>query len=298
MAGRPKSPYRAETDKGRRFGIVATDDDRTRIAHLARWYCLSADHLARYELADERLWNPYLNGLPPGQRTTEYEKKIRAIKERLGKLVRVQENPGNHTGPLVGSALVDDGKVAWFATRYGITVAALPWRFRSTINPQFAAHAMMAADIGMQVESLGFRVYSERELASGTDKNGDEITTPIESHYTNSSGVRTAKKPDVAIISQDMRSFHAIEVERDQNRSLSTYAEKLRAYDDNPALTGVWYLCAYEATANRIKTAATRVFGDRPFNLRVRVVGERDGWHGVPDLRNDERLVEDLRRLT
>lgn len=289
MAGRPKSQYRMLTDLGREHGVRLTDTDRTRIAHLGRWYSLSAEQLARFELGLHD-WNE-------DQFTPEFEAHVYAIKRRLAKLVRVRENAGNHTGPFVGSAFAASGTTVWHATRYGISSSTLPWRFRSDINPQFADHAMMAADIGMQIESFGFRVYSERELASGTDKNGDEITTPIESHFINSAGTKTGKKPDVVVVSKDLRSFHAIEVERDQNRAISTYTEKLRAYDDNPAMTGVWYLCASEATANRVKTAASRVFGDRPFNLRVRVVGERVGWAGVPNLSQEERFTEDLRRL-
>lgn len=297
MAGRPKSTYRARSDRGREFGVVATPQDRVRLGHLARWYCLSAEHLARYELEDEALWNPYLTGLPTGERTEAYAKRVRSIKERLGKLVRVQDNPGNHTGPFVGSALVDDGLTAWYATRYGITAAHLPWRFRSAINPQFAAHAMMAADVGMQIESLGYTVYSEREIATATAKSGEEIPTRIESTYTTGTGSQVKKRPDLAVVAPDGERFHAIEVEREQNRALGVYAEKLTAYDSNPAMTGVWYLCAYPATARRVARAANKVFANRDFNLRVRVVPALDRWHGIEGLATDDALLSDLRRV-
>lgn len=246
---------------------------------------------------DPRLWRPDLRPEDAPKDDT-FGREVHSVNVRLRKLRAVEENPGNHTGPMVGSALVDDNKTAWFATRYGATVGGLPWRFRSSINPQFAAHAMMAADVGMQVETMGMKVLSERELASRTDKHGDEVTTDIESFFYTSTGSKVGKKPDLAVLSRDGRSFHAIEVERDRDRAASTYAEKLRAYDDNPAIKGVWYLCAYEATANRVKAAASRVFGDRPFPLRVRVLEDLNGWSGIPGLERDEALISDLRRLT
>lgn len=297
MATRPKSPLRATTRSGTEFGVKTMPKDQQRIAMLARWYCLSPEHVARAEI-DHRLWRPDLVALQPGETMTrEYRSAIRSVKQRFWKLSSVEENAGNHTGPLVGSALVGDGLVAWYATRYGISAASLPWRFRSGINPQFAAHAWMAADIGMQVESLGFRVLSERELSIKTDRNGEEVETQIESPYVNSQGNSVLKKPDVAVISKDARTFIAVEVEKDQNRPIATYMEKMKAYERNGACRAVWYMCGSDTTANRVATAAERVFGNRNYPLRIYTVPGTDGWMGLPGLEQNEGLVNDLRSL-
>lgn len=292
---RPKSPYRVKTPNAN-FGIRTTDTDRDRLAFLARWYCASPDRLVRAEL-DPKFWDPALTGLPEGEATAEYVSRLRAIKQRLWKLGSVEENPGNHTGPFVGSALVGDGKTAYFATRYGTSVASIPWRFRSSINPQFAAHAWMAADIGMQIERLGYRVLSERELSTGWDRHGQEFATQVESKYVTSSGQSVTKKPDIAVLSADEESFIAVEVERDLNRPIPTYREKLRAYQDNAAIKAVWYVCISETTAARVIAAANDVFQDRPFPLRIYVAGVHDGWHFIRDLESKPSLMSDLEGL-
>lgn len=300
---RPRSAYRAVTDGGREFGVQPTSDDRRRLAQLARWYALTAEHLARLEVSPAD-WFPHVTGATDEPLAAAYSTRVTAIKKRLAKLARVEENVGNHTGPLVGSSPSFVNQTAWYCTRYGISVANLPWRFRSSINPQFAAHAFMAADIGTQIEAFGHIVYSERELTTRIDRHGGEITAPVESWYTAVSGVRTAKKPDVAVLAADGRHFIAIEVERDQNRPLATYQEKLRAYDDNANISAVWYLCASPATVNRVGAAADRVFGDRDYPLRILHVGSDsggtgagDGWAGVVGLEQYSSLSHDLDTL-
>ena len=288
-AGRPKSSHRMMTDRGRETGISPTPTDAKRIALLSRWYSLSAEQITRFELGD-------FNGVMPKDSDT-FRKKNYAVKRRLAKLVRVQENPGNHTGPLVGSTYSNSRKIVWYPTRYGTTLASVPWRVRPEINPHFADHAMMAADVGMQVEALGYHVYSERELASGTDRYGEEITINMESYYIARSGQQTGKKPDVAVVSRDERSFIAIEVERDTDRTTTTYVEKLKAYEDNPAVHAVWYVCESEATANRVATAADQVFGTRNFNLKIKVIGQDSDWMGVPRLTEQENMMNDLRSM-
>lgn len=297
MAGRPKSPYRVESDKGRQYGIVTTPLDRTRITMLGRWYCLSANHIARAETNPESLTNPHLNYTGPDTPTRDYASRLRGVKERFGKLVRVQENSGNHTGPLVGSALVDDGKVAWYATRYGMTAASAPWRIKSTINPQFAAHAWMAADVGLQLEQLGHRVLSEREMGTKTDEHGNQIDTNFDSEYVTSTGSQITKKPDVAVLAPNERNFIAVEVERDKDRPASVYVDKLKAYEGNANIVAVWYVCGSEVTARRVATAAERVFGERDFPLRIKVASGFDGWNGIDNLTAQPSLVGDLAAL-
>lgn len=288
------SLLKAVKDSGRRTGIVVTEDDKRRIAMLARWYSLSPDHIARDEL-DERIWNPDLNPNPTEEDRAAFASKVYAVKRRLAKLSRVEES-GTHIGPLVGGGRFDYTDSTWFATQYGATAVELPWKLRSTINPQQVRHAWFAADVGMQIERFGHTVVSERELSTAVTVEGEELALDFNSAYVNpSSGVTTNKKPDVAVMNSEQDKFIAIEVENDKNRSRSTYTEKLKAYDSNPRVAAVWYLCSSQTTANRVGSAASSLFGTGAnFPLRIRVIDRENGWMGIERLPQDERLMTDL----
>src|SRR5699024_9600283 len=117
-------------------------------------------------------WHPGYGGdMSAG---SSYASRVYATKRRLSKLSKIIPKAGNRTGPMAGYVLVDDGKVAWYATQYAATAAGLPWTLRADINPQFAAHAWMSADIGGQLERRGVSVLSEREVMTGTDRTGEE----------------------------------------------------------------------------------------------------------------------------
>lgn len=294
-AGRPKSSLRAVNDRGREVGVHVTPMDVRRIEALGRWYCLSPHHLARIEVGPEA-WHPSL--LPESQPgpTPEYERVLYAIKRRLARLSRVQENAGNHVGPVVGSALVHEGLTAWYATRYGSTAASLPWSGRSSVNPFLAAHAWMAASVGMQIEALGIPVVSERELSTGLDRTGAALEAPFDSEYVSPNGARTTKKPDIAVLSPDGRSYIAIEVERDRNRPLVTYREKLIAYRDNPAIKGVWYLTSNATTQDRVLRAAKDVL-PRGFPFITRVLDDVCGLMEIRNPDRDENLMGHLRQI-
>lgn len=295
MANRPKRAYRATSDAGRTFGVEVTTRDAERLSALVRWYCLTAEHIARMEMPQDT-WNPGITGLLDGDPHPDFAKHLYAVKRRLAKLARVDES-GTHSGPLTQGVIVEPGRTGWYATRYGATAAGSPWQIRSGINPQFASHAWMAADVGLQIESLGHTVLSERELASGIDREGEEVTTSIASQIIGTNGQSVSKKPDLAVLSSDHRSFLAVEVEKWRDRPLSHYTEKLRAYDDNPAVKTVWYLCASDTVANRVATAAERVFGDREYPLRIRTTTQTPTWNGVLGMESDARLLGDLEGL-
>lgn len=281
-------------ESGRRVGIAITEDDKRRVSMLARWYSLSPQHIARAEL-DERIWNPDLNPNPTDEDRADFGKRVYAVRRRLSKLASIEE-AGTHVGPLVGGGRFDYNASTWFATQYGATALKLPWRLKSSINPQFVRHAWFAADAGLQIERLGFTVLSERELATGVMVDGEEVPLDLNSAFVNkSTGAMTNKKPDVAVLNTQMDRFIAVEVENDTDRSLNTYIEKLKAYDSNTDVHAVWYLCSSQATANRVGNAATTVFGKGgSFPLRIRVIEGRDDWMGIERLRNDERLMSDL----
>lgn len=281
-------------ESGRKVGIAITEDDKRRVAMLARWYSLSPQHIARDEL-DERIWNPDLNPHPTDEDRDAYAKRAYAVRRRLSKLSSVEEQ-GTHVGPLVGGGRFDYNASTWFATQYGASMTELPWKLRSTINPQQVRHAWFAADVGMQIERLGYHVLSERELSTGVRVDRTEIEMDLNSTFVNTrTGVATNKKPDVAVLNTARDRFIAIEVENDKNRSQTTYVEKLKAYDANTEVAAVWYLCSSQATANRVGNAATSIFGrGASFPLRIRVIEGRDEWMGIERLTDDERLMSDL----
>lgn len=295
MGRRPKAAYKATTDRGRSFGVSITDRDKQRLLMLTRWYALNAGHITRAELPIDT-WHPDYTGLPEGEFTDAYSKHMYAVKRRLAKLARIEES-GTISGPLAASMLIPGHDTVWYPTSYGATAADAPWRIRPGISSQIIAHAWMAADIGQQIESLGYRVLSEREHATATDHHGQLISTPIDSPITTRSGARISKKPDVAVISSDEQRFIAVEAERDKNRPIPTYVEKLTAYQMNPAVHAVWYICGSVTTAERVATAAERVFGNNPFPLRIRIAQTWGDWSGIPDLPNTASLLDDLRNL-
>lgn len=286
-----KAIHRATTDNGIEFGVHITEQDRERLMKLIRWYTLSAEHIARSELPVED-WFPAPIG--PGNREL-YDSKVLAVKRRFAKLARIEE-VGVMMGPLLEGRMFAAWKSTYYLTRYGMTHSGAPWAVKPNINPAYVAHAWVAADVGMQLEREGFTVYSEREASTLTTYRGEEITTPIESWHIAPNGTKTSKKPDLVIPSPDRRTFIAVEIENDRNRALSVYKDKLKAYDNNPAMKGVWYLCDNQTTYERVEAAAIDLFGDRPFPLRLRVLSHQPGF-GIENFRDDRGLLDDLRGL-
>src|SRR5699024_3902624 len=248
-----------------------TERDQRRIAMLGRWYTLNATHLIRAE-HPPHIWWP----LHPEYNNTENrnaaQRAFHTIQHRLNKLRRIEHEPSRNLGPVVGADMSTDGRTAWYATRIGGTVATLPWTMRNRINPLLAQHAWMAADIGMALEESGYTVLSERELSTATTQHGLLLDTPFESDYISPNAPRVAKRPDLAVPNDDSSRYIAIEAERDTDRSIKTYEHKLRAYRRNTAVHAVWYICASQATANRVAQGASRALGSNStLTLRIRV---------------------------
>lgn len=291
--GRPRSTRRVVTDAGKEAGgLEVTEEDRRRILALGRWYALSVAHLARME-TDLRLWHPVLGGDPGGDVMAS---RKRAVRRRLGRLARVDPR-GRWVGPLVEAAPAYRGQpLAYSVTSYGLREAMLPWQIKRGIYAAFIHHAWFAADIGMQVERTGgFRVLSERELATGVDHYGEDVGRRFASYYERTSGERVTKKPDLAVLSPHSDDYIAVEVERDQRKSMRWYTEKLYAYQANSRVRAVWYVCDNTTTAERVGRAATSVFGQTSnYRLRVRVAERIGDWQEVPALVRDMRLLEDL----
>lgn len=274
-----RSSIRSIYRTGKSHGIRVTERDRDRIALMGRWYSLTVNHIVREEYGPE-VWNPTHPEYGTEAQQEAARRAFHNVHHRLNQLRRIESDPARNVGPLVENDMNPDGLTAWFATRIGGRTAQLPWTFRNTINPNFAAHSWMAADIGMALESRGYRVLSERELSTGIDKHGERITAQLESRYVASNGRAMNKKPDVAVLHPNGTDYIAIEVERDTDRAVRVYEEKLSAYKSNTAVKAVWYMCASETTARRVGMGAQKALGrSDTFPLRIRPLLADNGYH-------------------
>lgn len=274
-----RSSIRSVARTGRSRGIRITDRDRARIAFMGRWYCSSVEHLVRAEY-DPALWRPTHPEYGTEESRDAARRAFHNIHHRLNQLRRIESDPARHVGPLVEADMSHTGRTAWFTTRIGARSAHLPWTMRNSINPMFAAHSWMAADIGTAIEARGYNVLSEKELATGIDRHGFRIEAPLESSFIGKAGQETKKKPDVAVLHPNGQDYIAIEVERATDRSVKAYEEKLRAYRRNPAVKAVWYVCASETTAKRVAAGAQKALGSGSrFPLRIHTNIARDGYH-------------------
>lgn len=291
------SILKSVTDSNNHVGITITEDDMRRIALLARWYSLSPEHLAREELP-ENIWNPDINPNIGAEEQAVFASKVYGIKRRLARLARVVDASGQ-LAPLIEGGRFDYRDSTWFTTPHGASTVELPWKLRSTINPQQVSHAWFAADVGLQIERLGVPVLSERELSTGINVDGAEIGFDFNSEYMNpNTGAITNKKPDVAVLAANGEEFIAVEVEKYKGRSATAYIEKMKAYSGNTKVKAVWYICSSAATANRVGQSATKVFGaGSSFPLRIRIVEGRNGWMGIEHIQQVEKLMADLEAM-
>lgn len=286
-----RTPSAIRTNSGK--GVTVSERDLARLRLLGRWHSLTAEHIARSE-QPAALWSPAHPDAQNPDTQAEFARAVEAVKRRFRTLKAIEDDPGIGLGPLLGSALAPHGSTAYFATRIGARAADLPWTLRNAINPLVCQHAWMAADIGMALESAAYRVLSEREIATGIDRYGDEITAQLESEY-NSNGRTTGKRPDVAILHPNGRDYIAVEAERDTDRPIRVYEQKLSAYAANTSVRAVWYICASKTTANRVKEGAQRVFKTpKAFPLRIMTIPRINGHHFLDVNNLSERVRGDL----
>lgn len=289
-----RTPSAIRTSTG--SGVAISERDLARIRLMGRWHSLTAEHIARSE-QDPALWSPALDSAQTPEACAQFTRAVEAVKRRLRTLKAVEHDPGIGIGPLLGTSYTPTSRTAYHATRIGGRTASLPWTLRDKINPMLCEHAWMAADIGMALETKGYRVLSEREIATGIDRHGDEITAPLTSEHLTPGGQTTGKRPDVAVLHPNGTDYIAIEVERDTDRAVSVYEQKLSAYRANTAVQAVWYLCASDTTARRVGKAANKVLGGSGFPLRITTIPTYDNYNfldmdGLPD-----KLLGDLDRV-
>lgn len=270
----------------RSTGVRVTERDLTRLAVLGRWYCLSAAHLARLE-EDPRLWSPAHAATQDDETRRKFASRVDNLSHRFTQLKGIVADPARNVGPLVAADLSPYSTTAWHITRYGATAAGVPWpNIKSQINPLFIPHAWMAADIGFALEAAGYRVLTERELATGVQRDGYQSQAELMSYYTGPGGARVGKKPDLAVVHDNGRDYIAIEIERDRSRAVRVYEEKLIAYQGNPGVRRVLYVCESTTTARRVIQGIRRVYGDTAaptspdFPVRVTVIEpDATGYH-------------------
>lgn len=289
-----RSSIRSVARTGRSRGVRVTDRDRARIALMGRWYSVTVNHLIRAEY-DASIWKPSHPDYGTEESTDAARRAFHNIHHRLNQLRRIESDPARNIGPLVEADMNPDGITAWFATRIGGTTAELPWSLRNTINPNFAAHSWMAADIGMALEAEGYQVLSERELATGIDRHGQPVTAQLESQYVAPNGRAVNKKPDVAILHPNGTDYIAVEVERDTDRAVRVYEQKLAAYQSNTAVRAVWYICASDTTARRVSMGAKKAIGrGTGFPLRIATVPAQDRYHFLNMDALNQKMQDDL----
>lgn len=287
--GRKPSNIRGRSGKG----VAINERDLTRLRLLGRWHSLTAEHIARNE-QPPALWSPAHHDAQNPDTRAAFTRAVETVKRRLRILKAIEDDPGIGLGPFLGNSFTPNGSIAWYANRIGARAAGLPWNLRNTINPLVCQHAWMAADIGMALESAGYRVLSEREIATGIDRHGDEITAQLESEYS-TNGRTTGKRPDVAVLHPNGRDYIAIEVERDTDRPISVYEQKLSAYRSNTAIRAVWYVCASDTTAKRVGQGAQKALGNRgSFPLRITTIPATEGFHFLDMDNLAPKLASDL----
>lgn len=283
--GRNKSTI---TIPGRAKGFEYTERDLERLRFIARWYCVSPMHLLRKE-QDMGLWHPlvHLNQGDWKARNRTLKFRTENIRARMKLMAKVNPHP------TVGIMPVDAHTNSYYATRIGAAMVT-PWEDIYPAVWQNYAHAFMAADIGMHLERAGFQVYSEREIGTGRTVAGDIIEHALASDFRGAQGARTIqKRPDLVVPSTTSLNYIAVEIERDENRPLRVYRDKLQAYQSNPNITKVWY-CYREGTntGHRVLTAALELFGESwEKYLRLIPCADRDGFYEMGGAHPDDTTI-------
>jgi hypothetical protein len=242
---------------GRKQGFDYSPRDLERLRFITRWYCVSPMHLVRKEEPME-LWHPLLHGAQGDTeaRRRQLKLRLRNVRDRMAIMSNIARYAPVRILPVAAQA------IGYYPSRSGGKLIS-PWEDIYPAVWQNYAHAFMAADIGMHLERAGFSVYSEREVGTGRTVNGDIIQHDLASDFRGGQGGRAIqKRPDLVVPSRTSLNYIAVEIERDENRPLRVYRDKLQAYQGNPNITKVWY-CYREGTntGHRVLTAAQELFG-------------------------------------
>lgn len=280
LAQPTRIPIQRRTGEITDEGIEVGPRDLARVRQLARWYCLTPRHIAALErnVTEWHPDSPALSGQTPEERARVLARAGETIRRRLAKLARIESGYG--AGPLVtGITSRDLQTVIYGPTALGGRVADTPWSKIGPLAAFYVNHALLGAEVGIQLTTVTqgqpLRIFSQRELDTGHSADGEDLPINYASSF-HKKGDAVDKKPDLVLSSNRGTQFIAIEIEIDKNRPLETYSEKLSAYEQNPAITAVWYVCPHEATQKRVERAAANY----PM-ANVRVIPVRDLGNGL-----------------
>lgn len=263
--------YITFTDRnGNKKGLYLTDRDVDFIRFAAKWWTVSADHYIRKTVSKDE-WLPYYTTNPDeGWRYPRYL----AIARRMNKFAKLDQY-----APLY-AAHVERGSTAYWCTTWGGELIGAPWTKYPSGNITRTAHAWAACDLGMELERLGYTIYSEREFANGHTVQsevvmGGKFLNPIENSQAPNKD--HGMRPDLAIAGSDDR-FIFIEVERESGQSPAKYRNKLMNYYTHDRVAAVWYMTDKPDTFRRI-TRVHEELKDQSRDMPVRVIRMDSGLY-------------------
>lgn len=224
--------------------INVQERDIQNLTLLARWWCITPEHMARDGLTETEIKEIWESDTPEAEKKRLLLK--RSERRRMTKL-------GTVTPYLLTSGYAQNfGSVYWL-TAHGARLTGAPFKGYPSGNLTRAPHAWAAADIGMRLEREGYRVFSEREFACGETVDREVIWDKPHSSL----------RPDITIPTEDGK-YIFIEVERKINGTRSYYERKLNTYLANPRVAAVWYITDKKVVAQRVHGVYQRVKPNHP----------------------------------
>lgn len=294
MVGVP-SVIQYETRGGGVAGIEYQDTDIDMIRHTARWWCVSYDHYYRMRTNRDHWLGYYTDPELDPEQVKEHEARVGRIAHRVSKLARITEQT-----PLARGR-VHDSQTALWATLAGGRLVEAPWTKYPKVVPSRAAHAWAASDIGMELQSQGLTVYSEREFSLGMDVHGREV---VGGKFINSKpGTKALNdhgpRPDLAIAGRGGDKFILVEVERSIAKGYAHFENKLYSYFANPRVGAVWYVVEHGETARRLQKLVTEITTSRemrdvPFRFFRLSYGARGNYAYSPGYFSAQACRDDL----
>lgn len=271
-------------------GLYLMPRDVEFVKFAAKWWCVSADHFIR-KTFDKSEWEPvYLRGENPEWRKAKYH----SVSRRVAKFATLDQY-----APLLAGR-VDRSNIAYWCTTWGGELIGAPWTKYPSGNITRAAHAWAACDVGIELERLGYTIYSEREFANGHTVDsevvaGGKFTNPIENSQAPNKD--HGMRPDLAIAGSDDR-FIFIEVERESGQSPAKYKNKLQNYYTHDRVAAVWYLTDKMDTARRIKRVHDEL-KDQSRDMPVRLLKMESGFYNYVHTKGfgSPGCVEDLKLI-
>lgn len=286
------SIIRRTTLQGNDQGIKLQERDIAFLRFAARWWAVTPDSFVRASLP-EATWGPaYIDG-------------DKAIRDRLAYSVRRRMSRLCTTDvgvrPLLGQGYIAPSESAFWITMEGARLIGAPWGSYPSVNLNAVSHAVLATDVGLDLERKGYTVYSERETSLGRTVLGDDVIggrLETASSTSRSPNPHHGQRPDLTLVGPDGRLI-AIEVERTQGPE-QKYRKKLLTYAgvEDERISAVWYVTASTTLARRVKKVHSELLSDgMRDDMPVRLIQIQSGHfgHSIPDWKPS--LKADLDRI-